>query len=82
MTDFELLEGLYVIEGWHTLTDHQRDVLFLVFQDHRKAYEGARLSNMIRVASDATNRDQVRVYYQDKQFYYDIDTNTGRSIWY
>lgn len=82
MTDLELLEGLYVIEGWDTLNDHQQDVLFLVFQDHRKAYEGARLSNMRRVAGDAANCDQVRVYYQDKQFYYGIDTDTGRSIWY
>lgn len=82
MTDFELLEGLYVIEGWHTLTDHQRDVLFLVFQDHRKVYEGARLSNMVRVAGDITNPNQVRVYYQTEWYHYGIDTDTGRSIWY
>lgn len=78
----ELLEDLYAVDGWELLTSHQQNVLFLVYQDHHKAYEGARLANMVRVVADANNVNQVLVYYKTEWYHYGIDTETGRSIWY
>lgn len=78
----ELLEELYAVAGWDELTDHLKDVLFVVYQDHSKAYKGARLANMVRVEADPDNAQQVCVYYQTEWYHYAIDTKTGRSIWY
>lgn len=78
----ELLEGIYQVEGWDNLTNHQKDVLFVVYQDHEKAYQKARISNMVKVAADEENINQVKVYYQDEWFHYGILTKDGRSIWY
>lgn len=78
----ELLERLYDVKGWLDLNEHQKSVLFLVFQDHAKNYEGARLAKMKRVEKDPKDENQVRVYYEDEWFHYSIDTETGHSIWY
>ena len=78
----ELLEGLRAVDGWDTLSNHQRDVLFVVYQDHARAYQGARIANMVRVAADPYNEDQVCVYYQDEWYHYGLETSDGRSIWY
>ena len=78
----ELLEDLRAVDGWDTLSNHQRDVLFVVYQDHARAYQGACIANMVRVAADPYNEDQVCVYYQDEQYYYGLETYDGRSIWY
>ena len=80
MTEF--LEGLYAVAGWEALTDHQQDVLFVVYQDHARAYQGARIANMVRVAADPDNANQVHVHYASEWYHYGIDTKIGRSIWY
>ena len=77
-----MLENLYVVSGWDSLTEHQKNVLFLVYQDHSKFYELARLDNMVRVAADPDNANQVCVYYKNEWFHYGIETASGRSIWY
>ena len=78
----EMLEDLYIVAGWDSLTDHQKDVLFVVFQDHSKMYQGARINKMVRVAADPENDYQVHVYYENEWFHYGIDTKAGRSVWY
>lgn len=78
----ELLEDLYAVDGWEGLSEHQKNVLFIVYQDHQKAYQGARLANMVRVAADPENANMVHVHYQTEWYHYGIDTRTGRSIWY
>ena len=78
----ELLENLYKVNGWEQLNNHQRDVLFLVYQDHAKVYEGARLELLERVVADPENPNQVNVHYQTEWYHYGIDTRTGRSIWF
>lgn len=80
MTD--LLADLHDVDGWGSLTSHQQAVLFVVYQDHARAYEGARIANMVRVAADPYNEDQVCVYYQDGCYRYGLETYDGRSIWY
>lgn len=78
----ELLEDLRAVEGWDTLSEHQRAVLFVVYQDHARAYQGARIANMVRVAADPYNDHQVCVYYHDEWYHYGLETSDGRSIWY
>lgn len=78
----ELLEELYAVAGWEALDDHLKDVLFVVYQDHARAYQGARISKMVRVAADPDNPSQVHVHYTNEWYHYGIDTKTGRSIWY
>lgn len=78
----ELLSALCDVPGWDGLSEHQKNVLFLVYQDHSKMYQGARLDAMVRVCGDPYDEHQVHVYYQDEWFHYGIDTRSGRSIWY
>ena len=78
----ELLADLYDVDGWGSLTSHQQAVLFVVYQDHARAYEGARIANMVHVAADPYNEDQICVYYQDECYHYGLETHDGRSIWY
>jgi len=78
----DLLEDLRAVDGWDMLSNHQRDVLFVVYQDHARADQGARIANMVRVAAAPYNEQQVCVYYQDKLYYYGLETYDGRSIWY
>lgn len=51
----DLLEDLRAVDGWDMLSNHQRDVLFVVYQDHARADQGARIANMVRVAADPSS---------------------------
>jgi len=75
------LEVITKVNGWERLNEQQKNILFLVMQDHAKMNEAINPTNVIKVkAGDHVN--QVHVHYTSDWFHYEIDSKDGRSIWY
>lgn len=69
----------HVFDGWEELTDDQRNILFLVLQDHAHRLETILPQNAVRVA--AGDHDyQVYVEYLEGCYLYEIDSKTGSSL--
>lgn len=75
------LEAITKVNGWERLSDQQKNILFIVMQDHAKVSEAINPTNVIKVtAGDHAN--QVHAHYKSDWFHYEIDSKSGRSIWF
>lgn len=75
------LEAITKVNGWERLNGHQKNILFLVMQDHAKTNEAINPTNVIKVKA-GDHENQVHIYYESGHFHYEIDSRDGRSIWY
>ena len=73
---------MYDVEGWESLSEDQKNVFHLVFQDHAKTDDMVSLDNVVKVAPDPDFEMQVCVYYKNEShFYYGLEPD-GSSMWY
>lgn len=75
------LSSIEKIKGYENLSENQRKILFLVIQEHAKLNESVSPQNAIKVTV-GDHANQVHVHYKNDWYHYEIDTKTGRPIWY